>query len=237
MPDSGRNELGSNGFVKFRIKPDSSVQPGMSIPNNASIYFDYNAPIVTNTCETHIKATILPLKLLSFKARLADKKQVSAEWVTSGEINTKAFNIERSINGKDFVKIGTVRAIGNQHSNPNYRFTDVDIESNFSGHLYYRLQVVDLNGAMTYSAIEKVKLSNSSSISVYPNPAYEVVLVEGNDIRSVQLADNAGRSIITKEANGASQIKLPVRGLQKGMYMVRITKGSGEVTTEKLVIQ
>lgn len=49
LPDSGRDEPNSHGFVKYEITPDSSVVPGQQIFNRAAIYFDYNPPIITNT--------------------------------------------------------------------------------------------------------------------------------------------------------------------------------------------
>ena len=48
LPDSTTNLLGSNGFFKYKIKqePDNSI--GTMIYNEAAIYFDFNAPIITN---------------------------------------------------------------------------------------------------------------------------------------------------------------------------------------------
>ena len=39
----------SDGFVTFKIKTKSSLVIGDSFSNSASLYFDYNAPIITNT--------------------------------------------------------------------------------------------------------------------------------------------------------------------------------------------
>lgn len=47
LPDSGMDQLGSNGHVQFRIKPKPSLQLGDVVENSASIYFDLNEPIVT----------------------------------------------------------------------------------------------------------------------------------------------------------------------------------------------
>lgn len=49
LPDSITNEPASQGFVKFfaRVRPD--VPQGTLLPNNAAIYFDFNAPVITNT--------------------------------------------------------------------------------------------------------------------------------------------------------------------------------------------
>ena len=43
------NELASNGFVTFRIRPFSSLALGQQIRNFADIYFDFNEPVRTNT--------------------------------------------------------------------------------------------------------------------------------------------------------------------------------------------
>lgn len=49
LVDSVHNEPKSHGFIKFRIRPVSSVIIGDSIINTASIYFDYNLPVKTNS--------------------------------------------------------------------------------------------------------------------------------------------------------------------------------------------
>lgn len=49
LPDSASNPAGSQGFVKFNVAQKPNLASGTQIPNNCSIYFDYNPPIVTNT--------------------------------------------------------------------------------------------------------------------------------------------------------------------------------------------
>jgi uncharacterized repeat protein (TIGR01451 family) len=49
LPDSSSNPSGSIGFIEYRIKPKSTWAAPYKIKNTANIYFDYNAPIVTNT--------------------------------------------------------------------------------------------------------------------------------------------------------------------------------------------
>lgn len=56
LPDSNVNELKSHGYINFRVKPRDNVSVGEIIQNNASIYFDYNTPIVTNIAVTSIIA-------------------------------------------------------------------------------------------------------------------------------------------------------------------------------------
>lgn len=49
LPDSFSNEPESHGFVKFSLKPKSTIAISDEIQNFADIYFDFNAPIRTNT--------------------------------------------------------------------------------------------------------------------------------------------------------------------------------------------
>lgn len=51
LPDSATNNQASSGFIQYRIRPLSNLPNGTTIHNKASIYFDYNAPVVTNTTE------------------------------------------------------------------------------------------------------------------------------------------------------------------------------------------
>ena len=49
LPDSAANQVGSNGFVTFHVEQVPDLAPGTVINNDADIYFDFNAPITTNT--------------------------------------------------------------------------------------------------------------------------------------------------------------------------------------------
>ncbi|MCS3802265.1 T9SS type A sorting domain-containing protein [Niastella sp. OAS944] len=60
LPDSNRNEPASHGFITYRIKPGNGVQVNDTIRNSASIYFDYNEPIQTNTNLTIVKLPNVP---------------------------------------------------------------------------------------------------------------------------------------------------------------------------------
>jgi uncharacterized repeat protein (TIGR01451 family) len=51
LPDSGTNQLASNGFISYRIKPVASISMGNVINNTAAIYFDVNAPVITNNAQ------------------------------------------------------------------------------------------------------------------------------------------------------------------------------------------
>ncbi len=54
LPDSNSNEAGSHGYIKFSIDQLPGNLPATTIENNAGIYFDFNAPIITNTVKNTI---------------------------------------------------------------------------------------------------------------------------------------------------------------------------------------
>jgi uncharacterized delta-60 repeat protein/uncharacterized repeat protein (TIGR01451 family) len=49
LPDSNTNEPASNGFVKFTVEQNPDLPFGTVIENSAAIYFDFEAPVITNT--------------------------------------------------------------------------------------------------------------------------------------------------------------------------------------------
>ncbi|WBV56177.1 T9SS type A sorting domain-containing protein [Chryseobacterium daecheongense] len=48
----------NDGYVSFKIKTKSTLNIGDSFSNTAKIYFDYNAPIITNTATTSVQNTL-----------------------------------------------------------------------------------------------------------------------------------------------------------------------------------
>ncbi|OFY65532.1 MAG: hypothetical protein A3H98_02610 [Bacteroidetes bacterium RIFCSPLOWO2_02_FULL_36_8] len=48
LPDSNKNEPGSHGFVSFKVEQNKNLPNGKKIENSAGIYFDFNAPVITN---------------------------------------------------------------------------------------------------------------------------------------------------------------------------------------------
>jgi uncharacterized repeat protein (TIGR01451 family) len=49
LPDSGSNMNASMGAITYGIKQKNALASGTKINNTAAIYFDYNAPVITNT--------------------------------------------------------------------------------------------------------------------------------------------------------------------------------------------
>ena len=54
LPDSASDPLGSQGYFIYKIRQPLGNPLGTLIENHAEIYFDFNAPITTNTTENEI---------------------------------------------------------------------------------------------------------------------------------------------------------------------------------------
>lgn len=52
LPSSIRNPIGGHGNVLFKVRTNPNLSAGDTVENTANIYFDYNAPIVTNEAKT-----------------------------------------------------------------------------------------------------------------------------------------------------------------------------------------
>lgn len=67
LPDSGTNQLGSNGYVSYSVKTKSNLIPLTVINNKAAIYFDFNPPIITNTTADTIQMPVITSQLNQIK--------------------------------------------------------------------------------------------------------------------------------------------------------------------------
>ena len=123
--------------------------------------------------KTYVGAA-LPVEMLSFTG-LAKKENVFLNWITASEINSDYFDVERSRDGFDFEKIGSVNGAGNSNSLLNYSFTD---ESPLVGISYYRLKQTDYDGAFEYFGPVAIDINSEFSIKVFPNPTDNIISIE-----------------------------------------------------------
>jgi uncharacterized repeat protein (TIGR01451 family) len=70
LPDSNTNVNASMGLITFKIKPLNTLSNGTQINNYAAIYFDLNAPIITNNAQV----TMATPTLISNKSKSPEIK-------------------------------------------------------------------------------------------------------------------------------------------------------------------
>lgn len=106
----------------------------------------------------------LPVRLGQFNGRL-NAGVVTLEWNTLEESGNSYFEVERSANGSQFSKIGTVLA--RSGTSNTYSFVDGQAQAvNF-----YRLKQVDKNGKATYSKVVLVRADlGKGAARISPNP-------------------------------------------------------------------
>lgn len=173
-------------------------------------------------------ALVLPLNLLRFDA-FKNKTNVQLSWKTTNEINTSYFMLQRSTNGTTFNNIGKVEAV-NTSGNNEYSFTD---ESPVNGINYYRLQMVDIDGKTTYSFIIKIVFGNTSELQVFPNPAKNIITINGLQSKgTIKIIAADGKLIKQITITGIS-LQIDISKLAKGMYILQYYN---EVKTDQVKI-
>jgi len=173
-------------------------------------------------------AAILPVLALDPVALTATKMgsgvrlDISTGNDTAGKIE---YDIERSADGVAFDRIGAVPggavAGGNAGIAGTYSFYD---DRPLPSVNYYRLKVVDRSGGYVYSKIAAVFIGNITDLSVFPNPANDIVYVqlpaqEGPVV--LELHESSGklvRRMRTQPAAGGVLTSLDLSGLARGVY-------------------
>ncbi len=69
LPDSFVNEVGSHGFVKYRILGKSGLAENTLIKNSAAIFFDFNPPILTNSTKNTL-VSLIPTSIKPIEQKL-----------------------------------------------------------------------------------------------------------------------------------------------------------------------
>ncbi len=178
-------------------------------------------------------SAVLPVKLSSFSVRL-NGSAAEITWTTDMELNSDRFEIERSLDGINWVKIGSVKSKGNSTIVNKYSFTEV---LKLNGTVSYRLKMVDQDETSAYSAIKTLKPGSAVEMNIFPNPAVNYIVVNSNDNtnKTVQLFSLSGQML--KQVNGSGNINIPVNEFQAGNYIVRVVDADGTAKSFKLMIK
>jgi hypothetical protein len=183
--------------------------------------------------------TLLPLRLLEFNGRTAAANN-HLYWKTENEINTNYFEIQRSPDAVIFQLIGYVTAT-NTGSIGRYAFDD---SFPLAGKSYYRLKMIDRDENFTYSKIILLERNIWEKISIYPNPANQIIKIRMQSLTAdnceLAITDMAGKRILLESRtafNGLNVWELNVSHITSGLYNLTIMKKKdGSVTNILLEI-
>lgn len=185
--------------------------------------------------------TVLPVELLYFEAQVAADGMLVVSWATAIEINNDFFTIEMSNNGKDWKAVKEVKGAGNSNVELAYEWKE---EVKATGTVYYRLKQTDFDGSFTYSSIKSVQFAADKeanyTVSVFPNPATEYVVIEGIEADAapqILLVNMQGQRIQMQGTDEGTNTRVDIPSyLPAGTYGLVIQQG-GQVQTQQLIIQ
>ncbi|MEQ8472462.1 MAG: T9SS type A sorting domain-containing protein [Marinoscillum sp.] len=224
------NVDGGNMDVSGNIHTDGDAN--INTTNGGTV----NAGSCSGACDSDADINVsLPVSLISFEGH-EDISHVVLKWQTASELNNDFFTLDKSINGRDFFPIANVDGAGDSKVHLKYSF--LDLKSNQSGLVYYRLSQTDFDG--THVLLKVITIGNGEathSVKLVPN------IAESNTILS---AEGATADMTWKVYSlsgsleqcgsfiGGNQLRL--NNLTKGAYLLQVSGQSG-VSTEKFIVR
>lgn len=163
----------------------------------------------------------MPLTLVSFNG-VTQGKGVMLNWQATNEINFSRYGVERSTDGRTFASIGSVTAQNGAATLKGYSYFD-DMPVN--GRNYYRLKLIDKDGAFNYSRVISVDFGTAVQIKVYPNPFADQLQITAGGAGVVRLLDMQGKVIVAQALTAGTTV-IDVHGLAAGTYVVQVNNGS-----------
>jgi ELWxxDGT repeat protein len=229
---------GGTSIVKDLNPGSASSDPFMFMFVNSHIYLTANdGDGFTNLFILDANLT-LPVSLLNFSATF-NNKAVDLNWSTATEINTKNYTIQRSYNGLQFQNIGSVNAAGNSSKKIDYKFTDADALQTSANKIFYRLQITDNDGKISFSNISSVNiLPDGNLLVVYPNPVKDQLFFithKAVNAATVRISNVNGKIVYVQQfenIQAGSLNKINVAVLGKGVYYLEFISGDNKQTTK-----
>lgn len=178
----------------------------------------------------------LPVTLTNISGQWKNNA-IQLNWQVADESNIARYIVERSADGKKFIKMGTVAAVNAVYSH-NYNYTDA---APLSGTNYYRLRIEEVTGSASYSAIVSLRPGNSTGqqVSVYPNPVknntlqFEATLPAGG--YKLKIVNSAGVEVVStvyQHGGGTIVQAMPIsQKLSNGVYHIIISDYKLRITT------
>ncbi len=185
----------------------------MSLPTlSASLIWDvtYNPTSVV----LEVISNPLPVELISFYVK---EKSNTHEliWSTASETNTSHFEIEYSLDGNDWEKVGRVSAFGESNSIKIYSFENT--WDRFANHHYYRLKIIDFDYTFEYSDIQSVRSTSISEVKIFPNPFSNNIQINipGSSFEIL----NAQNQVVYQSNHSNENVDLS--HLSNGLYLIK----------------
>ncbi len=231
-------------FASGAIEIDGAVDDGNGLYRFDDVD-DIDDGMYFTLASKDIVDTPLPVNLLSLECKVTAKQSVEIDWSTAGELDNSHFDIERSLNGKDFVRIGSLAGAGNTETIQNYKFVD---DEPLPGRSFYRLRQNDLSGTYEYSEMLSVVLRESTlptQFKVFPNPLQSSQALNIQTISSleqtisIQIFNIQGTQVSSYDkviSSGETTFQLPTNAIKRGLNIMKMIDQKGHSTIFKLLV-
>lgn len=181
----------------------------VNMPPSYSLIYNSNSVILR-----HLQA--LPVNFVSFDAK-KEIAGVELTWKVGTEDNLAKYEIEKSKDGKQFMKIGFQNASGQSI----YVFVD----QQYSNTSFYRIKSIDLDGKYRYSSIIKINNGKSSILfAAYPSPAKDQIILQhstANASSQISIFSIDGKFVMSViPALSAQQTIINISNLRAGAYII-----------------
>lgn len=209
---------------------------------NGSLTYDVNNGLTSFSQMVIVNtgtASILPVELLDFKAKRADRTTVALSWLVASEKDCLGYELERMLEGvTNFEKLMWIDANG---SFDELAYSATDSDAGFETTAYYRLKQVDDNGKYTYSEIRAVEgIAKVGIVRFYPNPVRDVLTIELRDVREtveVMIQGINGQLYESNTYDLSTQSLLRIENMENypsGWLILSVITKEGMVYSEKI---
>ncbi len=224
------HKIGSNWEMIDNVTVDFT---GKNIKMNSPVtsYSDFTFGTKNTDPDIHP----LPVTFTAFSGR-QEGSSIVLEWATMSEKDNDYFEIERSIDGVNFVTIGYVDGAGDSDRRIDYTFSDNAPES---GYCYYRLSQVDFDGTRAYAdKVISVQYTGDevAQLTIVPNPTDGRFRVSATGSMAggvVQMLSQTGNVVRTVNVD-SFDATLDISDLPSGIYVLRFT-ANNRVLQQKVV--
>ena len=202
------------------------METGTNEANNKIIILNNN---FTNTIWRATQVTgVAPITLLDLSVVLNNNGNADIKWITTFEINTSHFEIEKSTNGNQFTYLKTATATGSSISTQTYYGTDNQVAS---GITFYRIKMINLDGSFKYSNMVSIKKVTENEVNIYPNPVVDNIFIKWPKPISTNITctirDASGKIVLQWNVfSGSNTTTKNLRALPSGTYAVSWIDGS-----------
>lgn len=207
-----------------------------SLPSGSYNFYirSRNNPWSHTTVVPFIVGNVTPVSWLYVKGVINNNKSMIT-WATANEQNSRHFELEHSINGRDFTSIATVIAAGNSNTQKIYNAVHT---SPISGVNFYRIKQVDIDGSFRYSATISLLMQGSGVMQVSPNPArnYFVLLLDGFAAPTqLNLYNSSGQRVLQQQLPAALRHTINTSNLPAGQYLLETITGGKKQSCQLLL--